>query len=155
MHNGLSTELAFGCTHEWVERQARETPERIAVVCGRERISFRDLWTRSSRLAHRLQTLGIKPGSLVALCLNRTVDMVVAPLAVWQAGAAYVPLDPDFPPERLAFMLADAEAALLVTESDLLARLPSSLPLTVCLDDEPGKQAKLVPRSALECSARL
>lgn len=152
-HNGPSTELPFGCTHEWVESQARETPERIAVVCGRERISFRDLCTRSRRLAHRLQTLGIKPRSLVALCLNRTVDMVVAPLAVWQAGAAYVPLDPDFPPERLAFMLADAGASVLVTESDLLARLPSSLPLTICLDDELGKQAKLVPCSALESAA--
>lgn len=142
-HNGPAAELRTGCTHEWVQRQSEATPEKIAVVCGRERLSYRELWTRSSRLADRLRTMGVGRGSLVALCLNRTADLVIAPLAVWQAGGAWVPLDPAYPAERLALILEDAGATVLVTESDLLDRLPGNLPRLICLDrewPEPGNE---------------
>jgi amino acid adenylation domain-containing protein len=135
-YTGVSAELPFNCPHEWVQQQARATPEAIAVVCGKEELTYRELWRRSGRLARRLRTLGVKPGNLVGLCLNRTVDLVVAPLAVWQAGAAYVPLDPDFPAGRLKLMLEDAEVTVLVTESELLDRLPHDLPQLICLDRE-------------------
>ncbi len=122
------------CAHEWIERQAGETPDAIAVTCGSERLSFRELSMRSNRLAHRLRGLGVGPDSLVALCLDRSLDLVVAPLAVWKAGGAYIPLDPDYPDHRLAFMLEDSGAAVLVTESHLLKALPSNLPKLICLD---------------------
>ncbi|MGA2250002.1 amino acid adenylation domain-containing protein [Terracidiphilus sp.] len=134
--NGPSIPLPADTAHEWVRRQAAASPEKIAVICGKEQLSFRDLWARAAKLAHQLRLLGVGPGSRVALCLNRTVDLVVAPLAVWQAGAAYVPLDPDYPAGRLAYMLRDAAASALVTESDLLKRLPSALPSFICLDRE-------------------
>jgi amino acid adenylation domain-containing protein len=124
------------CAHEWIERQAEATPNAIAVTCGSQQLSFRELSIRSNRLAHRLRGLGVGPGSLVALCLDRSLDLVVAPIAVWKAGAAYIPLDPEYPDHRLALMLEDSAAAVLVTESQLLKALPSNLPTLICLDRE-------------------
>jgi amino acid adenylation domain-containing protein len=122
------------CAHEWIERQAEATPDAIAASCGSEQLSFRELSTRSNRLAHRLRGLGVGSNSLVALCLDRSLDLVVAPLAVWKAGGAYIPLDPEYPDHRLALMLEDSAAAVLVTESHLLKALPSNLPKLICLD---------------------
>ena len=134
--DGPAKELPAVCTHHWVQQKANATPNAIAVISERERLSFSELWTRSSRLANRLEKLGVKPGDLVALCLDRTVDLVVAPLAIWLAGGAYVPLDPDYPPARLEAMLQDAGVSLLITESRLLERLPAKLPQLICLDKE-------------------
>ena len=126
-HNGPRTSYPDLCTHEWVERQASERPDAIAVVCGQEQLTFQDLRVRSNRLAHRLRALGVGPDSLVALCLDRSSSLVIAPLAVWKAGGAYVPLDPEYPSNRLAFMLDDSAASVLVTESHLLDRLPPNV----------------------------
>ena len=133
-YNGPGTFYPDFCTHEWVERQASETPDAIAVVCGQEQLTFQELSVRSNRLAHRLRALGVGPDSLVALCLDRSASLIVAPLAVWKAGGAYVPLDPEYPSNRLAFMLEDSAAAVLVTESRLLDRLPPNVPTLICLD---------------------
>jgi amino acid adenylation domain-containing protein len=124
------------CTHEWIERQACETPDAIAVVCGEEQLTYRELSVRSNRLAHRLRALGVGPESLVGLCVDRSLDLVIAPLAIWKAGGAYVPLDPEYPSQRLAFMLEDSGAAVLVTESRFLSKLRQTLPAVVCLDRE-------------------
>jgi amino acid adenylation domain-containing protein len=124
------------CTHEWIERQATETPDAIAVICGQEQLTYQDLRVRSDRLAHRLRAMGVGPDSLVALCLDRSASLIVAPLAVWKAGGAYVPLDPEFPSSRLSFMLEDSGASVLVTESRLLDRLPQNVPKVICLDRE-------------------
>jgi amino acid adenylation domain-containing protein len=136
------------CTHEWIERQAAETPEAVAVVCGKERLTYRELSVRSSRLAHRLQALGVGPDRLVAVCLERSTDLVVAPLAVWKAGGAYVPLDPEYPSQRLAFMLEDSAATVVITQSRLLEKLPREkklpredklpreVPKVICVDRE-------------------
>ncbi len=133
-YNGPRTSYPDLCTHEWVERQTNETPDAIAVVCGQEQLTFQDLRERSNRLAHRLRALGVGPDSLVALCLDRSSDLTVAPLAVWKAGGAYVPLDPEYPSNRLAFMLDDSAASVLVTESHLLDRLPANVSNLICLD---------------------
>jgi amino acid adenylation domain-containing protein len=138
---GLPAELPVECTHDWVELQARATPEKVAIMCGSEQLTFRELWTRSKWLAGRLRDLGVKPGDLVALCLNRTIDLVVAPFASWLAGAAYVPLDPGYPVGRLAFILEEAGAAALITESDLIERLPGKLPPRICLDKQQRKSS--------------
>lgn len=133
---GPRRELADLTTCEWIERQAAASPDKVAAVCGQEQLTFRELSLRSNRLARRLQSLGVGRESLVALCLDRSTDLVVAPLAVWKAGGAYVPLDPEYPTPRLAFMLEDSRASVLVTESRLLDRLPSQGPHILCLDRE-------------------
>ena len=133
-YNGPALPVPGLCTHEWIEQQASASPDAIAVVAGKERLTYRELSESSNRLAHQLREMGVTQGSLVALCLDRTADLVIAPLAVWKAGGAYLPLDPEFPSDRLAFMLEDSAASVLVTQSRLLSRLPSDVPALICLD---------------------
>ncbi|MGH8634667.1 MAG: condensation domain-containing protein, partial [Burkholderiales bacterium] len=101
-----------------------KTPDAVAVVFEDERLSYRELDARSSRLAHHLRGLGVGPEVVVGLCLERSPALVVGLLGILKAGGAYLPLDPDYPGERLGFMLEDAGAHVLVTQSALLDRLP-------------------------------
>ncbi len=133
-HDGPALPVPGLCTHEWVEQRASTSPDAIAVVAGEERLTYRELSESSNRLAHQLRKMGVTRGSLVALCLDRTADLAIAPLAVWKAGGAYLPLDPEFPGDRLAFMLEDSAASVLVTQSRLLSRLPTNVPALICLD---------------------
>jgi amino acid adenylation domain-containing protein len=118
--------------HELFASQARRTPERIAVELGDTRLTYRELDERSAQLAHHLRSLGVGPDARVAVCLPRSLDMVVALLGILRAGGAYVPLDPDYPKERVDFMLDDAQVKLLVTCSALAVE--TSAP-RVCLDE--------------------
>ncbi|MGC5568988.1 AMP-binding protein, partial [Streptomyces sp. FR-108] len=99
------------------------SPDVVAVVSGGASLTYGGLLARANRLAHHLRRTGVGSESVVALCLPRGVDMVVAALAVWQAGAAYLPLDPEFPLERLEFMLADSGASVLVGHQSVAAGL--------------------------------
>ena len=110
--------------HQLIDAQAAKTPERIAAVFRDESLSYAELRQRSDRVAARLQGLGVAPGELVGVCLARSLDLLVALLGVLKTGAAYVPLDPDFPSSRLAYMVENAEVALILTQSDLLGELP-------------------------------
>lgn len=105
------------CVHELIAAQAAATPESIAVVCGKESLTYRDLNRRANQLAHHLQRLGIGPEGLVAISMERSLEMMVALLGTLKAGGAYVPLDPSYPVERLRFMLEDSQAPLLLTRS--------------------------------------
>src|SRR6185312_4137314 len=106
------------CLHELVEGQVGRTPDRVAVVSERERVSYRELNARANRLASWLRKAGVKPDRRVALCMERGVGMVVALLATLKSGGAYVPLEPSFPSERLRHMLADsAPVVALVDEA--------------------------------------
>ena len=125
---------AEGCLHQAFERQARRTPDRPAVVWQGAEVTFRELEKRANRLAHHLRALGAGPEVLVALCLDRSADAVAAVLAILKSGAAYVPLDPTHPRERLAFVLKSTGAPLLVSESRLAAALPTEGVRTVLLD---------------------
>jgi amino acid adenylation domain-containing protein/non-ribosomal peptide synthase protein (TIGR01720 family) len=139
------------CVHELFAEQAARTPAAVAVACGRRRLTYAELDRRADRLAARLRALGAGPGSLVALCLERSPEMVVALLGVLKAGAAYVPLDPAYPPERLAFMLADARPPVLLTQRPLLARLPPFAGRALCLGPgglPPGGPAPARPAPA-------
>jgi amino acid adenylation domain-containing protein len=107
--------------HSAFERQARATPERAALRLGEFRLTYRELDAQANRLAHALRARGIGRGERVGLCVNRGLEMVVSMLAVMKAGATYVPLDPGFPPARLAYYAEDARLALLVTESTIEA----------------------------------
>jgi amino acid adenylation domain-containing protein len=106
--------------------QAARAPEAVAVIAGAERLTYGEVDRRSDELARRLRTAGVGPGSRVALLLGRTPDVPIAILAAWKAGAAYVPLDPEWPAERLQTVLADAEPALLIHRGPLPA--PVAMP---------------------------
>ncbi len=119
--------------HELIADQAARTPGSVAVSGGGRALTYRDLERRTARLAARLRRAGVGPETRVGVCVGRSPELVVALLAVWRAGGAYVPLDPAYPAERLAFMLEDSRAAVLVAAPDLLGRLPATGAETVLL----------------------
>src|SRR5262249_44962307 len=104
--------------------QAANTPEAAAVVFEDQRLSYAALDARANQLAHHLRGLGAGPETVVGLCVERSLEMLIGLLGILKAGAAYLPLDPDYPPERLAFMLADAGTPVLLTQAALVDRLP-------------------------------
>ena len=122
--------------HEFIEEQVERTPAAVALTFGSEQISYRELNCRANRLAHFLREHGVASESLVGVCLDRSFDSVVSPLAILKAGGTYLPLDPKFPKERLAFMLADSEVPLLLTHSSRLKDLPETTARVVLLDRE-------------------
>lgn len=109
--------------HRLVESQAKRTPDNVAVVGEGRSISYKELERRANQLAHYLQKHGIGSEQRVAVCLNRSPELVIALLAVLKAGAGYVPLDPEYPAERLAYLIADAKVSALLTQSGLAERL--------------------------------
>ena len=124
------------CVHQLVEAQVDRTPGAIAVVCGREQISYEALNARANQLARLLRKRGVGPDVVVGLCLERSIELVVALLGILKAGGAYVPLDPSYPQERLRFMLEDAAARVLVTEARLAERLGATAADVVCLETD-------------------
>jgi non-ribosomal peptide synthetase component F len=128
------------CIHELFEQQVERAPEATAVVFKQQRLSYRELNERANQVAHHLSTLGVAPGSLVGICVERSLDMAIGLLGILKAGGAYLPLDPAYPKERLEFMLKDAGISLLLTQQQLshefeLGSLSSDLALRVVLLD--------------------
>ena len=111
------------------------TPEAVAVVFEGQSLTYRELNARANQLAHYLRSLGVGPEVLVGLCLERSLEMVVALLGILKAGGAYVPLDPGYPPNRLALMLDDAQVAVLLTQKKLARDLTVHKAKVICLDD--------------------
>jgi amino acid adenylation domain-containing protein len=123
------------CVHHLFNAQAGQTPEATAVVFGRQLLTYRELDSRANRLAHYLQKSGVGGESVVGIMAERSLEMVVGVLGILKAGGAYVPLDPENPRERLAFILADTQARVLLTQERLLERLPGETGARViCLD---------------------
>jgi amino acid adenylation domain-containing protein len=122
------------CIHQWFEAQVERTPDTVAVVFEAQQLTYQELNQRANQLAHYLQQVGVKPERLVGICMERSLEMVVGLLGILKAGGAYVPLDPAYPPERLAFMLADAQVPVLLTQERLMPALPPHQAQTVCLD---------------------
>ncbi len=122
------------CVHEFIAKQAARTPSHVALICGDEQFTYSELDKRSNQLAHHLQSLGAGPDSLVAVCCDRSLEMMVAVLGVLKAGAAYVPIDPTYPAERVTYMLEDAQARILLTRESVLGYLPSTRATTICVD---------------------
>jgi amino acid adenylation domain-containing protein len=120
--------------HRLLEAQAARTPDAVAVECEGSAITYRELHHRAGRLAGILRDRGVGPEVIVGICLERSVEMVVGLLGILKAGGAYLPLDPAYPAERLGLMLADAGAAVLLTQRALLERLPSAGAEVLCLD---------------------
>jgi amino acid adenylation domain-containing protein/thioester reductase-like protein len=122
--------------HEWFEAQVCQTPTATAVVFGSNSLSYQDLNQRANSLARYLRRLNVGPETLVGLCLERSLDMIVALLAILKAGGAYVPIDPSYPPDRNAFMLEDSQVSVLLTAQTLVAALPTHAAKFICLDTE-------------------
>ena len=131
--------------HELFEAWADQTPGAVAVVYGDESLTYRELDRRANRLANHLRELGVGPEVRVGVALDRSVDLVVALLAVLKAGGAYLPLDPSYPERRLAFMLADAQVPVVVTEERLAERLAARDVRVVRLDADRRRIAAASP----------
>ncbi len=140
------------CIHELFEAQVWQTPEAVAAVFGDQELTFAQLNARANQLAHHLRDLGVGPEVLVGICHERSLEMVVGLLGILKAGGAYVPLDPDYPAERLAFMLEDTQAPVLLTQQALLERLPAHHAQVLCLDAD-WDQIKHQPDTNLPAQA--
>jgi amino acid adenylation domain-containing protein/thioester reductase-like protein len=127
------------CMHQLFEEQASRTPDEIAVIFHDQGWTYRELDDKANRIAAILRKQGVKPETLVGLCVDRSPEMLAALLGIHKAGGAYVPLDPSFPHERLAFMLEDSSALVLVTQASLASLFPYYEGRVILLD-EPGEQ---------------
>ncbi len=135
--NATQTEYpADRCIHQLIEAQVLRTPDAAAVVCQGQQLTYRELNARANQLARHLQRLGVGPDVPVGLCVERSLEMMVGLLGILKAGGTYVPLDPIYPRERLAFMLHDARAPILLTQQRLMTRLPVQAATVICLDTE-------------------
>ena len=122
------------CIHDLFAEQAERTPNNVAVVVDRQTVTYAELNARANQLAHRLRSLGVEPDVRVAICVERSLDSIVGLLGILKAGGAYVPLDVAQPKRRLAFMLEDANASVLLTQKRLVDSLPEQKARVVCLD---------------------
>jgi surfactin family lipopeptide synthetase A len=133
-------------TDELFELTAAERPAEIAVTFAGRDLSYGALRTDVLALAARLQNLGVRPGTLVGICMDRCAEMVTALMATFKAGAAYLPLDPGFPPDRIAFMQEDARPLVVITQSHLVEKLPFTAAHVLCLDANPRGAESNGPR---------
>jgi amino acid adenylation domain-containing protein len=146
---GYRTDLNI---HQLFEAQVERTPDAVAVVFEYEHLTYAELNRRANRIAHHLQTLGVGPEVAVGICLEPTSEIVVGLLGILKAGGVYVPLDPAYPKERLAFMLKAAQAPVIVTQERLTAVLPEYHCKVVCLDkdrDAIARESEENPRSSV------
>jgi len=134
--NATATPYDRRCLHEQFAKQAARRPDAVAVTDAHEQIAYGALERRSRQLARELVELGVGPGRLVAICLERSVDLLVAMLGVLRTGAAYVPIEPTYPPQRQELILADADAALLITQERHLGSIDPRGKTVLCIDRE-------------------
>lgn len=123
------------CVHQLFEGQVERTPDSIAVVCEARQISYSELNQRANGLAEHLLSHGVKPETLVAICVDRSLEMMIGLLGILKAGAAYVPLDPNYPKKRLEYILDDTKAPIVVTQKHLKDGLPNQAMTAVCIED--------------------
>ncbi|MBO0869840.1 MAG: amino acid adenylation domain-containing protein, partial [Micromonosporaceae bacterium] len=133
---GAAVPVPEATLHALVERQATGTPEATAVTYEGRSVSYAELNAMANRIAHRLRAAGVGPETLVAVCAQRCVEMVAGLLGVLKAGGGYLPLDPDYPADRLAFMLTDAGAPVVLAQSHLRDRLPATGATVLVLDED-------------------
>jgi amino acid adenylation domain-containing protein len=134
-YDDTTAEFPQICTHELFERQVIRDPRAVAVECGNEQLSYQELNERANKVARHLRRSGVGPDVLVGVCFDRCPEMIVALLAVWKAGGAYVPLDPTYPVERLAFMIGDSQAPILLTQ-EKHRRLFEAAVTAICFDSD-------------------
>jgi len=140
--NDTQRDCPAECMVQLFESQAERTPDAVAAVFADQQMTYRDLDARANQLAWHLRALSVGAEDLVGVCVGRSAGLLIALLAVHKAGGAYVPLDPDFPPKRLAFMLADAGLKVLITEEALRPVVPTEGLHLVCIDTDRQNIAK-------------
>jgi len=124
------------CAHHWIEEWAAKTPDAVAVRQGEQTLTYGQLERRANQLGHHLRSLGVGPDTMVALCIDRSLDMVVAIVGILKAGGAYVPVDPAYPNDRIQFLVNDTDAPVLVTQERLLADFAHSGAVLVSMDSD-------------------
>ena len=124
------------CLHQLFEAQVELSPDSVAAIYEEQSLTYHELNVRANQLAHYLQRLGVGPEVMVALCLERSLEMIVAQLAVLKAGGAYVPIDPAYPTARLAWMCEDTNATILLTQESVLTTVPAICTRVIRLDSE-------------------
>ena len=122
------------CIHSLFERQVERTPDNVAVEFEGQQLTYAQLNARANQLAHHLQALGVKPEVPVAICMERCPEMIIGLLGILKAGGAYVPIDPAYPKERLAFVMNDVGATVVLTQERVRASLPEHGIHALCLD---------------------
>ncbi|OQW93758.1 MAG: hypothetical protein BWK79_09495, partial [Beggiatoa sp. IS2] len=144
----MEQEKSCSCVHERFALQATRTPQSVAVVDEQHSLTYHELNQKSEELAHYLRSLGVQAETRVGLSIDRTCNMIIGLLGILKAGGAYVPLDPVYPQERLAWMIADAQISILVTETSLATRFEHCSVLKIDLD-------KGIPKSAINSQQEL
>ncbi|HEY9801061.1 MAG TPA: amino acid adenylation domain-containing protein [Leptolyngbyaceae cyanobacterium] len=124
------------CIHQLFEAQVEKTPNAVAVVFEKEQLTYQELNNHANQLAHSLQIQGVKPEVLVGICLERSCELLVGILGVLKAGGAYLPLDPAYPQERLAYMLEDAQVSVIITQEKLVNNLPIHNCQIICINSD-------------------
>ncbi len=124
------------CIHQLFEEQVERNPDAVAVVFEEQQLTYDELNCRANQLAQYLRSLGVSADVLVGICVERSLEMVVGLLGILKAGGAYVPFDPDYPQERLSFMLADTQIKVLLTQQNLVEKLQKHQVKLVCLDTD-------------------
>ncbi len=135
--NDTKADVADGiCLSQLIEAQVKKTPDAVALIFGEEKLTYNDLNQRANQTGRYLQKLGVSPGTRVAVCMDRSFSMIIGMLGILKAGGVYVPMDPEYPEERIRYMLDDAKAPVIVTETQRLDSLPKHTAKVVCLDLE-------------------
>lgn len=134
--NQTRADVPLTCIHTAFESQVARTPDAVALVCDDQSLTYAALNARANRVAHVLTDMGVGPGVLVGLCLNRSLDLLVAALAIQKAGGAYVPMDPSYPADRIALYIEDSACPVIVTQSAIAASLPAHQAQVLCLDTD-------------------
>ncbi|MFD5797636.1 amino acid adenylation domain-containing protein, partial [Streptomyces diastatochromogenes] len=151
--NGTAVDFGSGLVPELFAAQVARTPDAVAVVADGEEVSYRELDERANRLAHYLVGQGVGAESLVGICLPRGLDAIVSILAAWKAGAAFLPIDPSYPVERISFTLADSGAVLTLTDEEVMDELPAGRARVVAVDSAlMDVQLSMLPGTAPETS---
>jgi amino acid adenylation domain-containing protein len=141
------------CIHQWFEKHAAKTPAKVALAWKDQQITYGELDARATQLARQLADLNVGRETLVGICSNRTPEMVIAILAVLKTGAAYVPMDPAYPRDRLQFILEDAKAPIVLTESSLKSLVENASTHAICLD-QGADFSPLAPPTAVAAPKR-
>jgi amino acid adenylation domain-containing protein len=137
--NHSQTEYTQTWVHHLFEEQVERTPEAVAVLFEQQQLTYRELNVRANQLAHYLRSQGVAADQLVGISVERSLEMIVAILGVLKAGAAYIPLDPAYPSDRLAYMIADANISVLLTQNKLRSQFPDHQAEIICLDSDWGE----------------
>lgn len=124
------------CIHQLFEAHVEKTPDAVALTFADQQLTYQELNRRANQLAHHLQKLGVEPEVQVGICVERSLEMVIGLLGILKAGGAYVPIDPSYPPSRQAFILKDAQIRVLLSQQDVVTKLPEHQAQVICLDSD-------------------